>query len=219
MSAPGRRHRLLLYMYILDRWWRLVFFIGLVLLALAFCLRYIPSLSAGMELFEISSASLGMIGTTGIIAILLAIFLATVRYFAYVQPFEDHLRLVTPFLRLKISYRRIRQTGTDQVGRLFPPPQKKSRRAILQSLSPLNAIVLDMNGFPLPKYALLFFLSPLFFPDQTSRLALLVPDWISFSNELESYRSAWLEANRQNGYDPHQELFSSLSNWDDDGGY
>jgi hypothetical protein len=56
------------------------------------------------------------------------------------------------------------------------------------------------------------FLSPLFFPDNSPRIALLVPDWIKFSTNLESYRSAWQDAQKQPDYDPRSAVLASISN-------
>lgn len=211
MSNPGRRHRLVLYMYILDRWRRLIFFIGLVLLALPAGLQYLPQLTPLTYSYDITDTSMRMVINAGLFSLGMVVFLAIIRYFAYVQPYENHLLMVTPFFKLKISYRRIRQAGTVKCGRLFSPSHRWSRGAIIRSLSPITAIVLDLNGMPLPRLALSLFLSPLFFPDKTPRIALLVPDWIAFSNELESFRSAWNESARKSVPDSQQSFYPNLS--------
>jgi hypothetical protein len=66
---------------------------------------------------------------------------------------------------------------------------------------------------------LLIVYSPFFFPDKTPRLALLVPDWIAFSTELESRRGAWQDFSHQppactcagTSDSPNSRLLSSLS--------
>jgi len=63
----------------------------------------------------------------------------------------------------------------------------------------------------MPRRVLDLFLSPYFFPDKTSRLALLVPDWIRFSTELESLRSAWLDNVVRPGNNPKSDLLASFS--------
>jgi hypothetical protein len=153
-----------------------------------------------------------MLGWAGGLALLLAIFLSIIRRFAYVRPYENHLRLVTPFLQVKISYRRIRQTSTMEFSSLFPPDKYKVRqREILYPLMKRTMVVLDLTGFPLPPAALKLFLSRFFFPDDTPRLALLVPDWINFSTELESMRGVWNESIRKTEIDPHQAILDSIS--------
>jgi hypothetical protein len=206
MAQPGHRHQLVLYTHLLNRWWRNVLGIGIVLVSLVVGLSYLPGAASWVE-----KSTLQVVGSVGAFSILLAIFLVTIRKSAYVQPFDNHLRLVTPFLRLKISYRRIRQTSSVEIGRLFSLKRPSRRRAILRSLKASTAIILDLNGLPLPRPALLMFLSPLFFPDKSPRIALFVPDWMEFSTELESYRSAWIDSQRQTGKDPRRALLSSMS--------
>ncbi len=217
MPDRGNRHRLVVYSLTVDPWWRLLLSIGVVLAITAVCLDYIPYFQPARQANNIPDTTVLFIGGTAVFCLLMAFFLASIRYFAYVQPWSDHLRLVTPFLRLKISYRRIHQAVIVQFERLYPPPYKRSEQNFCHRLSGYTAIVLVLKGFPLSRFALRMFLSPYFFPDQTSRLALLVPDWIKFSNELESFRGAWIQSQQASREDPRQSLYSSIANQEWDG--
>ena len=109
---------------------------------------------------------------------------------ASVQAFSDHLRLVTPFLRLNISYRRIRRVNTAALSTLFPPRSLHGlKRDILEPLFGRTAVVIDLNALPMPMATLRLFLSPFFFKDSTPHLVILVRDWMGFSTELESRRT------------------------------
>lgn len=211
MAENGHRHQLLIYTQTINKWWHLVLGVGIVMLLLTLSFDYLPTLQLGKVTFSPSPSALWLTGGGGVYALLLALLFLVIRKSAYVQPMENHLRLATPFLRLKISYRRIRQSSSVELGRLYPPAYLKKRLSILRPFLKLTLIVLDLKGFPLPRSALLFFLSPLFFPDRTARLALLVPDWIAFSNEYESIRDAWMESQRQPEKDPRLALFSDIS--------
>jgi hypothetical protein len=207
----GRRYQLLLYTYMINRWWRPILTLGIILLVMTGLLGGLPLLLPQYAFPWFSDFTLMVAGGVGALAVLLGVFLITIRKSAYVQPFDTHLRLVTPFLRMNISYRRLRQTTSAEMGGLFPPQRfKGSKRAILEPLARQMVIVLELNGWPLPPRFLHFFLSPFFFPDKTPRLALMVPDWLKFSVELESFRSAWGESLRQPVRTPQQELLSSL---------
>ena len=208
----GRRHRLVLYTYMINRWWRAILALGIVLLALAAGLGSLPLLMHQSPTYFVSDLTLWGVSGVGAFTVFLAIVLIAIRKSAYVQPFDTHLRMVTPFLRMNISYRRIRQTTSVEFRRLFPSRQfKGSKRSILEPLSGQMAIVLELNGWPLPPYFLHFFLSPFFFPDKSSRLALIVPDWLKFSMELESYRNTWRESLQKPVRTPQQELLASFS--------
>lgn len=202
MPRAGHRHQLMIYTQLVNRWWPTILGIGVILLAVALSLYYLPGLLPGRVTARVPMFSLWWMGGGGVYALLLALFFIVVRKSAYVQPCENHLRLATPFLRLKISYRRIRQSSSAEMGRLYPPEYLKKKLAILRPLVKYTLIVLDLKGLPISRGALKLFLSPLFLPDLTPRLALLVPDWINFSNEFESFRDSWMESQRQPEKDP-----------------
>lgn len=212
MSEAGRRHRLLLYTYLLDRWWRKTLAIGVVLLGLAGGIHFLPRLLPGVVSYAVPQIGLWAVGGSGAFAILVTVFLIAIRKSAHVQPFDNHLRLVTPFLKLRISYRRMRQTGSMEMGQVYPPALMKRKYRLLKPLAKYPHIVLDLNGLPLSRAVLQLFLSPLFFPDKTARLALLVPDWIKFSTEMESFRSAWMDSQRQPEKDARMALLSNIKN-------
>lgn len=212
MPRRGTRHRLILYTYMLNRWWRATLAIGLTLLALVAALVWLPSILSQYTFPKVEQWVLWLGGGIGAFAILLSIFLGAVRKSAYVQPFDDHLQLVTPFLRMNISYRRFLKTSIDDMGWLFSFETLKGRkREFLRPIAGRTAVVLELKGWPMPRWALELFLSPYFFPDRTERLALLVSDWMQFSNELESFRSAWLNSRIRPGGTPQSDLLASFS--------
>ena len=121
--------------------------------------------------------------------LLISLIMLVMRKSAYVQPHGDHLLLATPFLRMKISYRRIRRASSANLAMLFPPKSLHGfKREILEPLFSLTAVVVDLNALPMPMSTLRFFLSPFFFKDKTPHLVILVRDWMAFSAELESQR-------------------------------
>ena len=180
MAKGGRRYPLVVYTHMINRWWPAIFTLGLALLALAWAVR-----SWGFEDWRwLVFTSIGALN------IFLGILLLLMRKSAYVQPFGDHLRLVTPFLRLNISYKRFRRTISANMGALFPPQSVSNWQAeIIQPLAKMTALVIELNGYPMSQSSLRLFLSPLFFKDKTPHFVILVDDWMKFSNELESMRS------------------------------
>ncbi len=212
MARGGHRYHLILYSYTLNRWWRAVLWIGIFLLALVAGLRLLPSVLPQFTFPAVPDTLLWIAAGAGGFAILLAFFLLIIRKAAYVRPLQSHLVLVTPLLKVNISYRRIRQASTVEMQRIFPLERLKGwRRKFLAPIGGQTAVVLQMNGWPLSPTLLKMFLSPFFFPDKTPRLALLVSRWMDFSTELESYRGAWLEAQRRPHGTPQSDLLASLS--------
>jgi hypothetical protein len=180
MAKGGHRYPLVVYTHMINRWWPAIFTLGLALLALSWALR-----NWGFEDWRWLSFT-----SVGGLCIFLGILMLILRKSAYVQPFSDHLRLATPFLRVNISYKRFRRASSANMGALFPPQSVSSwRRGIIQPLAKMTALVIELTGYPMSQSSLRLFLSPLFFKDKTPHFVILVDDWMKLSNELESMRS------------------------------
>ena len=183
MARAGRRYPLIVYRHMLNRWWPAMIAIGLGMFALAYS-EYIQPLGPFLPWrWQFCAAIGGM-------AILIGIFFWVIRFFAYVQPYPNYLKLVTPFMRINISYKRIRKTTTTEMRSLFP--YKSMSFWVKEIFSPLatkTALVVELTSYPISPTVLRLFLYRLFFKDKTPHLVLLVKDWMAFSSELESMRS------------------------------
>lgn len=185
MAKAGKRHPLLIYTRMMDRWWPPIFLIGAGMLALAWW-RY-------QDLYVRITAPLQwmVLGGAGALAILASLLMLILRKSAYVRAYGDHFLLATPFLHMKVSYRRIRRTATANMAMLFPPARMPFlKRETIEPLLNRTALVVELNALPMPRSALRMFLSPFFFKDRTPHIVILVNDWMRFSSELESMRAA-----------------------------
>jgi hypothetical protein len=117
----GKRHQLLYYRHTMDRLWR---FALLVVIVLAI-VWWFKSFGRDIDLIIFASAAM---------ALVVMVFAIMARNMGYVQAFGDHLRLVTPFLRLKIAYRRIHEVGRPQLLRALFRQDGRGRQH--QRLSP-----------------------------------------------------------------------------------
>jgi len=182
MPANGHRFPLLIYEHMLNRWWPATLTLGLVLVGLWWPVSRHPI--GRVE----SWRWIGLL-SIGALTLLITVFLFLIRKKAYVQPFGDHLRLITPFLRMNISYKRFRRTSVAEMHALFPVSKLSDwKKEMLGPLLSRTAVVIDLNGFPVSPAFLRFFLSPFFFKDKTPHLVILVRDWMSLSTEIESLR-------------------------------
>jgi len=160
-----------------------MFAIGVVLFALAYgeythpVYKYIPwrwQLFAGL----------------GVSAIFVGIFFLVIRQLAYIQPFPNYIKLVTPFLRVNISYKRLHKTTTTEMKQLFPPKSMSGWvRDIFAPLASQTAIVLELKSYPISPIVLRMFLSRFFFKDKTPHFVILVKDWMKLSSEIDSFRT------------------------------
>jgi hypothetical protein len=182
MPKAGRRYHLVIYSHMLNRWWPATLALSIALFGLAWGVSFTQEGKAQPYLIY-ATAGLGGL------AFVFTLFLLLIRKAAYVRPFPTYLRLVTPFLRMNISYKRFRGTTTSEMRALFPPASLSGwRREIIAPLSGMTAIVINLKEYPVPRPALKWFLSPFFFKDKTPHIVILVKDWLRFSAELDSMR-------------------------------
>lgn len=178
----GKRYPLLIYRHIVGRWWFAMIFMGLCLFALAYS-EYVTPLGKFLPNWRVY-------GAIGVLAVFVGVFFFAIRFLAYVQATSDHLRLVTPFLHMNISYKRIRRTLTTEMRQLFPPKSMSGWvQDIISPLSTKTAIVIELTGYPIPRHVLQLFLSKFFFKDKTPHIVILVENWLGFSSELDSMRT------------------------------
>jgi hypothetical protein len=194
MAKGGRKYRLLMYEYMLDRWWPMTLLVALTIFLNVGVLW-------GVEWYFVNPAEnplpvLPAVGGTVLLAIggiclLFTFFLLLMRKRAYVQPFRDYLQLATPFLRLNISYKRINRTTTAQYFNLFPLKSLSSwRRDLFEPIAGSQVVVIHLTSYPLPRAVIAAFLSPFFFYDKTPHFVLALDDWMGFNLELDSFRVA-----------------------------
>jgi hypothetical protein len=188
MAVVGRRYSLVVYTHMLDRWWPAVLALGLSMLGLSWAVH-----RWGFEEWRWQT-----LASVGGFVLLVSFFFLTTRKSAYVQLFNDHLRLVTPFLRINISYKRLHRTSSASMSALFPPKSISNwRHEIVEPLAKMTAIVIELNGYPITQTVLKFFLSPFFFKDKTPHFVILVQDWMRFSSDLESLRAGGWDSSPQ----------------------
>jgi len=187
MTENRDQHRLIIYRYMLDRWWKAILSTSIALFILAGGLGGLPLLLPEVHFLWVPDQTLWLVAGAGALAFIFSLFLIILRRKAYIQFKEDHLSLVTPFLKVKFPYEQIRRIYTGEIQQLFPANRtSKWQQSLLQPLANKVAIILELNGFPISRFRLQLFLSPLFFPDKTSRIVLLVPDGIKAQSELEA---------------------------------
>jgi hypothetical protein len=191
MNRPrkaGLRHPLLLYRRVMDRLWVSTLILGIILLA-AWGWTWISSTRwfVGQEN--------DWLGVAAGVLLAFSVFAYFARLMAYVQPRRDHLGLVTPFLHLRISYRRIRSVHPVDFQQLFPPNEASwAQRRLLEPFYGKTAVVVELTDYPLPRRMLRFFLAPQMFSHRSKGLVLLVPDWMTFSTEIDSFTGSWLQS-------------------------
>ena len=181
----GTRYPLLLYRRVMSRLWAASLWLGLLLLLVWGWEWYFEQ-----PLMQ-SEASIWL-PAAGLVSLVFALFAFFGRNMAYVQAHRDHIRLVTPFLRTNISYRRLRNVYPATFQQLFPPKEASwAQRKLLEPFYGKTAVVVEVNNFPHSQGVLRLFLAPQMFSPRSRGLVLLVPDWMAFSTEVDSFRGTY----------------------------
>jgi hypothetical protein len=186
-KKSGERHPLLFYRRTVDRVWKASLALGIVFgVVVWFDLIYeisIFGISSKIWLFAVCT-----------LALALGIFGYFARYFAYVKVFSDYFKVSTPFLRFRISFRRMRSVYPVLVQQLFPKEEAKwTERNFLEPFYGKTALVMELKGFPLNPVLLRLFLPAQMFSPRTTGFVIIVPDWMKLSTELDSFHGAWLQ--------------------------
>lgn len=183
MARAGHKYPLIVYRHIVNRWWTPMIAIGLGMFALAYS-EYIDPVG------RLLPWRWQLFAAIGGLSIFVGILFWVIRYFAYVQPYPTYLKLVTPFVRVNISYKRIRKTSASEMRYLFSMKNMSGWvRDIFSPLATNTAVVIELTGYPISPTLLRLFLSRFFFKDKTPHFVILVKDWMRFSSELDSMRS------------------------------
>ncbi len=185
MARGGHKFPLIVYQHLLNRWWTPMFAIGLVMFALAYGEYTDP-------IYRYISWRWQLFAGIGVLAIFIGIFFLLIRQIAYIQAFPGYIKLVTPFMRINISYKRLHKTTTTEMRQLFPPKSLRGwtlERDIFAPLASQTAIILELKSYPISPVVLRMFLSRFFFKDKTPHFVILVKDWMGLSTEIDSFRT------------------------------
>jgi hypothetical protein len=186
----GKRHTLMIYQRFMDRLWGPCLALGLALAAAWWqaSLGRVPRLMPPLDGWAFVAA-LVTLAFTG--------FALLARKMSYVQARPDLLRLVTPFLRLNISYRRVRSVSASEFHKLYPRRQAGwGERRFLAPFYGNTAVVVDLFDFPLPPRLLRLFLPLQSFAPNHPGFVFMVADWMALSTEIDTRRAEWQAAQK-----------------------
>jgi hypothetical protein len=183
--TPNKRHQFLIYDRLVGRYRGTSFFIAIGYLVIWYLKRT-------------NTFTLGLPGTptdllVGALAAVGLWFLSSfLPPFAYVQPRDDHIRVQTPLMRVKIPYQEIETTRPIAPAKIYPSRWLRgSRRSTIAALQSHTAIIIDMKSYPRPRFIMRIFFDRLFFSPEHMGMVLIVEDWIGLSSQISSKVDAW----------------------------
>jgi hypothetical protein len=185
MRKKGRRFTLLIYKRVMDRLWAATLVLGLLLAGVWWQ-------AIGGWFIPLSIATETWVYMAALVVLVFSIFALLARRMGFVQAYADHLRLVTPFLRLKVSYRRVRSVHLAEFSKLYPPSQAGwAEHRLLMPFYGQTAVLVELYEYPLSPGVLRFFLPRQMFHPQMTGLVLMVDDWMALSTEIDSLFGDW----------------------------
>jgi hypothetical protein len=181
-AKKSRRYRLPLYERTLKRWISATFWMAVFLAAFGAAAWYFAPDITDVQIYMLLGAASA--------AALVTLLLFSIRKGSYVRCFTTYLLIASPFLRVKVPYRRIKRTFTSEMSALFPVKKlSAARRDILAPFARSTALIIVLDSYPVSAGLLRAFMSPFFFYEKTPHFVLLVDDWMSLSIEMESIRT------------------------------
>ncbi len=181
------RHTLLLNKRMMDRLLLPSFVLGALL-------GFIWWWSTFMDTTIVENANNPWIAISAFVALSFTFVAFFTRRMAYVQAYNTHLQIVTPFLRFNISYQRIRNTHPADFHQLFPPNRSSwAQSRFLDPFYGMTAVIVELHSFPISPRLLRLFLPNQMFSKNTDGLVLLVPEWMKLSTDIDTHRGVWLQ--------------------------
>lgn len=181
----GNRYKLLVYHDFWNRLWKPTLFLGALLAVI-----WWQAGTQNSPLIQTANSPWVLLGA--IVSLLMGVLAFLLRNMSYVQPTDSYFRLVTPFLRLKISYRRVRTIHPIDLVQAFPPREQSwSQRRFLRTFYGETAVAVELHGYPLSRMLLRLFLSPLIYLPQSTGFVFVVDDWMKLSTELDARIASW----------------------------
>lgn len=183
----GDRFPLLVYVPARRRWGSL----GLLLFALSLLLwttapRVLPTEIVADPILRHLPLLMVLVGGA------LTIYGVLTRISAYVQCFPDHLRIQTPIMPVFVGYQRIVGTRPVQLAKhLDPEKEKRARRNWPARYWTMTAVAVDLKSLPLSERWLRLWLDPYLINRETAGFIILVEDWLTFSQQLNSFVTAY----------------------------
>lgn len=183
----GRRYSLTVYQRALNRQGKFSLLVGLLLAAAWSCTL------AGTDTVFNGDQRSWLFSAAGLV-LAFSMFCFAVQRLAYIQPHPDHLRLVTPFMQLKIPYRRIRSVHSASFQQIFANMNWNwNQRSFLAPFTRQTAVVLEFNSLPVNPTLLRLLLPSQMLAADAPGLVLFVPDWMELNSELDGFQGAWLQ--------------------------
>jgi hypothetical protein len=134
-----------------------------------------------------------LLGVAAIATFLLWVIVVVQPRLSYVECRADYLVLRIGFLRLIVSYSRVRTTRSVLHGQIHSPQaQPRSRRALARRMAPRQSVAIELTSYPMAFFLLRAMTHPFLFLGGQPGFLFAVEDWMGLDQSIEEARATWL---------------------------
>lgn len=193
-ERPGKKHRILFISQSINRIWRNLLLIDIILWIVWWFAPYGNPIFAPPNDIYIMYA--------GVVVLLLMLFFFLIRKWGYVQAKAKHVLVVVPFFRLRIPYKHIESVRMTEFKKLFKYRGLSwANKRFLRPYFRKTVATLHLNGYPLPYSLIRFFLPTHMILPRDTGFIFPIKDFLKFNTEVDSR----LTIQRDQGYYPFED--------------
>jgi hypothetical protein len=193
-----KKHKLLVYQLLSQRYRALYFWLWLVLLILA--------------VYDYTTQPLfgdvwPLVWLAWPIAFILWLYYGPLMRRASVQLQPRSLVIQGPLRAMRISYGRIAAITSTQLFRHHDPKQYKGRdHTIIETIGGHTCLHIELNSYPKQYQERYRWYNRFLFSERRPGLLLVVDDWMALSRQLETARSGWHEQHKASRQEDRRSL-------------
>jgi hypothetical protein len=128
----------------------------------------------------------------GSVSFVIFVFRIVASQIPFIQCTEKNFKIQTPLYPIVFSYRRVKETRPNALFEVFKKDKVSKQDArFLEKYSGQTAVIVEMDGFPMPLNWMKFWMTNLMFTPDGQGLVLWVQDWMTLNRELSDYKDKW----------------------------
>jgi hypothetical protein len=144
-----------------------------------------------------------LLGSAAGIVVLLWLVVLLMPRISYVQCHPEYLLLKVGFLRLIISYTRLRTSRSVQHGQIHSPKtQPRARRKLAARMAKMQCVAVELTSYPTAFFLLRALTHPFLFLGEQPGFLFAVEDWMGLDREVEEAHAELLARRKDAGKQP-----------------